>query len=401
MAVQAIRVDRSESAAAREPEALELTILMPCLNEAETLAVCVDKARGFLERTGISGEVLVADNGSTDGSQAIAEAHGARVAPIPERGYGAALIGGINAARGKFVIMGDADDSYDFENLEGMVAKLREGFDLVMGNRFKGGIKPGAMPFLHKYLGNPVLSFIGRLFYHIPVGDFHCGLRGFSRESMLKLKLQSPGMEFASEMVVKSALHGLKMAEVPTTLSPDGRSRPPHLKTWRDGWRHLKFLLLHSPRWLFVYPGLFMVALGLIGCALLAPGSVRVNPHLELDIHTLVVACFSILIGTQLVIFGALSRRYAQVEGFLPPTTNFKNLVWGMTLEPILRAAGVILLGGVIGCIWAVAQWAEAGFGPLLYNNVMRVLVPSLTAVAVAVQMGAAGFLASLFSIRR
>jgi glycosyltransferase involved in cell wall biosynthesis len=401
MAVQAIRVDRSESAAAREPEALELTILMPCLNEAETLAVCVDKARGFLERTGIKGEVLVADNGSTDGSQAIAEAHGARVAPIPERGYGAALIGGINAARGKFVIMGDADDSYDFENLEGMVEKLREGADLVMGNRFKGGIKPGAMPFLHKYLGNPVLSFIGRLFYQIPVGDFHCGLRGFSRESMLKLKLQSPGMEFASEMVVKSALHGLKMAEVPTVLSPDGRSRPPHLKTWRDGWRHLKFLLLHSPRWLFVYPGLLLVALGVIGSVFLTQGSVRVNPHLELDVHTLVVACFSILIGTQLVMFGALSRRYAQVEGFLPPTNNFKTLVWGMTLEPILRVAGVILLGGVIGCVWAVSEWAHAGFGPLLYNNVMRVLVPSLTAVAVAVQLGAAGFLASLFSIRK
>lgn len=379
---------------------LELTILMPCLNEAETLAVCIDKAKGFLQRSGIRGEVLIADNGSTDGSQAIAEAHGARVAPVPQRGYGAALIGGIAAARGKYVIMGDADDSYDFESLDTMVEKLRQGVDLVMGNRFKGGIKKGAMPFLHKYLGNPVLSFIGKLFYGIPVGDFHCGLRGFSRQSMLDLHLQSTGMEFASEMVVKSALRKLKIDEVPTVLSPDGRSRPPHLKTWRDGWRHLKFLLLHSPKWLFVYPGLAMIALGLVGCALLGQGAIQVG-HIELSVHTLVVSCFAILIGAQLVMFGGLARRYAVIEGFLPPPSNLGAVVAGLTLETVLRLALVILLLGAGGAGWAVWSWAKTGFGQLHYEGVMRLLVPSLTAVTVSVQLAAAAFLASLLTLRR
>ncbi len=379
--------------------AIELTILMPCLNEAETLAVCVQKARGFLERAGIVGEVLIADNGSTDGSQLIAEENGARVVAIPERGYGAALIGGIGAARGRFVIMGDADDSYDFENLDSMVDRLRAGDQLVMGNRFRGGIKPGAMPFLHRYLGNPVLSFLGRLLFRIPVGDFHCGLRGFSREAALKLRLKSPGMEFASEMVVKAAFHGLRMAEVPTVLSPDGRSRPPHLKTWRDGWRHLKFLLLHSPTWLFVYPGLALIVLGLVGAALLSRGSVHIG-RVELDIHTMIVSCFAVMIGAQLVSFGALARRYAMVEGFVPGPAKFQGLILGMTLEPLLRVAGVILLAGVIGCVWAVSSWANSGFGPILYYSVLRVLVPSLTAVAVAAQLAATAFLTSLLTIR-
>ena len=380
--------------------AIELTILMPCLNEAETLAVCIDKARGFLERSGVVGEVLIADNGSNDGSQLIAEEHGARVVAIPERGYGAALIGGIQAARGRFVIMGDADDSYDFENLDLMVEKLREGEDLVMGNRFKGGIKKGAMPFLHKYLGNPVLSFLGRLLFRIPVGDFHCGLRGFSREAMLKLRLKSTGMEFASEMVVKSALHQLKLAEVPTILSKDGRSRPPHLKTWRDGWRHLKFLLLHSPAWLFVYPGFALVMMGLAGSALLSHGAVHITPTIELSIHTLIVCCFAVLIGAQLVSFGALAQRYAMVEGFLPAPANFQRLILGMTLEPLLRVAGVVMALGFAGCIWAVTVWAHGGFGPIVYDSVLRVLVPSLTAVAVAAQLAATAFLTSLLTIR-
>lgn len=380
--------------------AIELTILMPCLNEAETLAVCIDKARGFLERSGVVGEVLIADNGSNDGSQLIAEEHGARVVAIPERGYGAALIGGIQAARGRFVIMGDADDSYDFENLDLMVEKLREGEDLVMGNRFKGGIKKGAMPFLHKYLGNPVLSFLGRLLFRIPVGDFHCGLRGFSREAMLKLRLKSTGMEFASEMVVKSALHQLKLAEVPTILSKDGRSRPPHLKTWRDGWRHLKFLLLHSPAWLFVYPGFALVMMGLAGSALLSHGAVHITPTIELSIHTLIVCCFAVLIGAQLVSFGALAQRYATVEGFLPAPANFQRLILGMTLEPLLRVAGVVMALGFAGCIWAVTAWAHGGFGPIVYDSVLRVLVPSLTAVAVAAQLAATAFLTSLLTIR-
>ena len=383
------------------PEALELTILMPCLNEAETIEVCVRKAMGFLARSGVAGEVLIADNGSTDGSQALAEAGGARVVAVPEKGYGAALIGGIAAAHGKYVIMGDADDSYDFETLDGMVEHLRGGADLVMGNRFQGGISPGAMPFLHRYLGNPVLSFIGRLFFQIPVGDFHCGLRGFSRQSMLGLRLQSQGMEFASEMVVKAALNGLRIEETPTTLKPDGRSRPPHLKTWRDGWRHLRFLLLHSPRWLFIYPGVMLIALGLAGSALLARGAVQVTPTIELDVHSLVVACFSILIGVQLVMFGALARRYQMLEGVLPPTANFQKFLMGLSLEPILQAALVIFLVGVAGTAFAVVQWAGSGFGPIHYYGVMRVLVLSLTGVAVAIQLAAAGFLASVFSLRR
>jgi hypothetical protein len=383
------------------PASLELTILMPCLNEAETIEVCVRKALGFLARSGVAGEVLIADNGSTDGSQGMATALGARVVAIPQKGYGAALIGGIAAAKGRFVIMGDADDSYDFENLDGMVQHLRDGADLVMGNRFKGGIAPGAMPPLHRYLGNPVLSFIGRLFFSIPVGDFHCGLRGFSREAILGLGLQSTGMEFASEMVVKASLNKLCIEETPTTLKPDGRSRPPHLKTWRDGWRHLRFLLLHSPRFLFIYPGLALIVLGLAGSALLAAGARQVTPSLKLDIHSLIVACFAVLIGVQMVMFGALARRYQALEGVLPPSASFHKFLLGFSLEPILQSALVIFLAGGAGIAWSVIHWAGSGFGDLSDYGVMRVLVISLTSVAVAIQLAAAGFLASVFTLRR
>ncbi len=391
---------RLTSTPTRSPE-LELSIMMPCLNEAETIQVCVKKALGFLKRAGVSGEVLIADNGSTDGSQALAESEGARVVGVLDRGYGAALIGGIRAARGRFIIMGDADDSYDFERLDEMLAKLRDGSQLVMGNRFQGGIAKGAMPPLHRYLGNPVLSFLGRLFFKIPVGDFHCGLRGFSREAILALGLKSPGMEFASEMVVKAALGGLVIGETPTTLKPDGRTRRPHLKTWSDGWRHLRFLLLHSPKFLFIYPGSLLTALGALGVALLSHGAVRLTPALELDIHTLIASCFAILIGVQLVMFGALARRYAMVEGFLPPPKTFKPFLLGMTLELVLRVALVVFLGGVAGSVWAVERWAELGFGPIQFYGVMRLLVVSLTAVGVSVQLAASGFLASVFTIRR
>ena len=401
MAQTALERDPSPTVRGSAARSLELTILMPCLNEAETIEICVRKAMGFLQRSGVAGEVLIADNGSTDGSQALAEALGARVVAIPARGYGAALIGGIEAARGRFVIMGDADDSYDFENLDGMVERLRGGADLVMGNRFKGGIAPGAMPPLHRYLGNPALSFIGRLFFSIPVGDFHCGLRGFSREAMLSLGLQSTGMEFASEMVVKASLNKLRIEETPTTLKPDGRSRAPHLRTWRDGWRHLRFLLLHSPRWLFSYPGLVLIALGLVASVPLAFGAVKVTPRIELDIHSLVVACFAIMIGVQLIIFGALARRYQTLEGVLPPSARFQKFLLGLNLESILQAALFIFLAGLAGSAWAVSHWAGSGFGPIHYNGVMRVLVTSLTAVAVAIQLAAAGFLASVFALRR
>ncbi len=382
-------------------EPLELTILMPCLNEAETIEVCVRKAMSYLARAGVRGEVLVADNGSTDGSQAMAEALGARVLAVGERGYGAALIGGIMGARGRYVIMGDADDSYDFERLDPFLGKLREGCDLVMGNRFKGGIAPGAMPPLHRYLGNPGLSFLGRLFFKTPIGDFHCGLRGFSRAAIVSLRLQTTGMEFASEMIVKASLHGLRIAEAPTTLAKDGRSRPPHLKTWRDGWRHLRFLLSYSPQFLFFWPGMTLIALGLAGSALLAPGSVRINPRVQLDIHTLAVSCFLVLIGVQLVMFAGLARRYGAAEGWLPPTRTFRRTVEGMRLEPMLQAAGLIFLAGTAGLAWAFFTWAASGFGPILYNGVMRVMLISLTAVASAIQIAAAGFLATIFTIRR
>ena len=400
-ALELVRNDLGGPAPQSRGDQLELTILMPCLNEAETISVCVRKAMGYLQRSGVAGEVLIADNGSTDGSQAMAEAEGARVVAVPEKGYGAALMGGIGAARGRFVIMGDADDSYDFENLDGMLDKLRGGADLVMGNRFKGGIAPGAMPFLHRYLGNPVLSFIGRLFFKVPVGDFHCGLRGFSRQAIQDLQLKSPGMEFASEMVVKSSLYGLRIEETPTTLKPDGRTRAPHLKTWRDGWRHLRFLLQHSPKWLFMYPGAVLLLLGVVGVAALSRGSVHVTPRIELDIHTLVAACFAILIGAQMVLFGALARRYSIEEGFLPRPKRLHDFILGFSLEIVLRIALGVLVLGVAGAIWAVAIWGQSGFGPINYPGVMRLLVVSLTAVAVAIQMAAAGFLASVFSIRR
>src|SRR6266705_273771 len=304
----------------------ELTILMPCLNEAATVGSCIAKARGFLERAGIAGEVLVADNGSDDGSRALAEAAGARVVEVAERGYGAALAGGITAARGRYVIIGDADDSYDFARLEGFVARLREGYPLVMGNRFHGGIGKGAMPLLHRYLGNPVLSFVGRLLFRAPVGDFHCGLRGFDRDAVRALDLRTRGMEFASELVVKAALAGWRIAEVPTTLQPDGRGRPPHLRSWRDGWRHLRFLLLFSPRWLFLYPGLTLFIVGSTLSTALYFSTLRIGGA-GLDIHTLLVAGFLSLLGYQLVLFAVFTKIFAIREGFHPPHPVLQTLL--------------------------------------------------------------------------
>src|SRR5882672_3139318 len=310
----------------------ELTILMPCLNEAETLATCIDKARQYIGRSAIDGEVLVADNGSTDGSQQIARAHGATVVHVPTKGYGSALIAGIRAAHGRYVIMGDSDDSYDFSELGAFVRKLREGNDLVMGNRFKGGIQRGAMPALHRYLGNPVLTTIGRIFFHSPCGDFHCGLRGFARDAILGLSLQSPGMEFASEMVVKATLKDLRITEVPTTLSPDGRSRPPHLRSWRDGWRHLRFLLLFSPRWLFLYPGLLLLLVGLGLGAAVATGPLTIG-GVSFDVDTLVACGACVDIGFQAILFWLFTRVYAGAEGFLPAEPKVQTLLGKLSLE--------------------------------------------------------------------
>ena len=378
---------------------LDLTILMPCLNEAETLAVCIRKARGFLERSGITGEIVIADNGSSDGSPQIAEAEGARVIPVARRGYGAALAAGIAAARSRYVIMGDADDSYDFANLDPFVAELRRGAQLVMGNRFAGGIKPGAMPPLHRYVGNPVLSFAGRLLFRSPVGDFHCGLRGFDRAAILGLNLRTTGMEFASEMVVKATLAGLRVSEVPTTLSPDGRSRRPHLRSFRDGWRHLRFLLLFSPKWLFLYPGYAMLAVGLFLGTLLIRGPVRIAPTVELDIHTFLVAAMLILVGLQSVSFAIIARRFATRYGLIPPSQTFGTLLGALTLERVLVAGIVLILLGVAALFLGLGQWAEQGFGHLDPTVTLRVMVVALTAIVAGLQVMLSGFLNSMIDI--
>jgi glycosyltransferase involved in cell wall biosynthesis len=376
----------------------ELTIVMPCLNEAETLATCIQKAKKFLADSKISGEVLIADNGSTDGSQDIAVAQGVRVVPIPVRGYGAALIGGIDAARGRFVIMGDADDSYDFSALQPFVERLRSGADLVMGNRFKGGIASGAMPYLHKYLGNPALSRLGQLFFNIKAGDLHCGLRGFNRDRILELNLRTTGMEFASEMVVRSALSGLRIDEVPTTLSPDGRSRPPHLRTWRDGWRHLSFVLMYSPKWLFLYPGLLLLVAGIAGATFLLPGPVMIG-DVGFDLHTFLVACVSILLGTQSISFAVIARQFATAHELIPASRRFASILDSLTLERLLIAGAAIALIGIAGFIWCVGQWASVGFGPLEYAAMLRILIISLTAIAIGFQLALLGFLLAITTI--
>ncbi|MEJ0020152.1 MAG: glycosyltransferase family 2 protein [Acetobacteraceae bacterium] len=379
--------------------ACELTILMPCLNEAETLARCITKARAFLIRSGITGEVLIADNGSTDGSQQIAAGHGARVVAIAEKGYGSALLGGIRAARGRYVIMGDSDDSYDFSRLEGFVEKLRAGFQLVMGNRFLGGIAPGAMPPLHRYLGNPVLTTIGRIFFRSPCGDFHCGLRGFDRDAVLRLDLQAPGMEFASEMVVKATIRELRITEVPTTLSPDGRSRPPHLRSWRDGWRHLRFLLLFSPRWLFLYPGAALFIVGLAMMAWLVPAPRRVA-GVTLDIHTLFYVALAVVVGFHSMLFWVFTKVYGIREGIVQPDPRFTAMMRLVTLEVGLIVGGLLLLFGLALGFYAVSTWGSVEFGVLSPERAMRMVIPSGTAILLAFQIGYGAFFLSVLEIR-
>jgi len=380
---------------------VELTILMPCLNEAETIGICVEKALRFLATSGTSGEVLVADDGSTDGSIEIAQSLGARVVAVTTKGYGAALSGGITAARGKFVIMGDADDSYDLSNLGPFLEELRAGRDLVMGNRFRGGIEAGAMPVLHYYLGNPVLSFIGRLLFGIPVKDFHCGLRGFRRSAILGLDLKTTGMEFASEMVVRSALQRLNIGEVPTTLKPDGRSRAPHLKTWRDGWRHLKFLLMYSPKWLFFYPGFLLTGLGLLLSAVLAFGPVRLAPGLELDLSSFLAACLATIMGVQLITFGALARYYATVSGMLPLGPRSSYLMRWCKTDKVVQVAALLILCGSVLFVGSLLEWARVGFGSLANPLVPRLVAAGLSIVVVGIQTGFAGFLFGIFDIQK
>ena len=379
---------------------VELSILMPCLNEAETLAVCIEKAQRFLRLHGVSGEVVIADNGSTDGSQDIARRLGARVVPAPVKGYGAALSCGTEAARGKYIIMGDSDDSYDFSNLMPFVEKLRQGYDLVMGNRFKGGIQKGAMPPLHRYLGNPVLTAIGRVLFHSPCGDFHCGLRGFRRQAILDLNLQTTGMEFASEMVVKATLSRLPVAEVPTTLAPDGRSRPPHLRSWRDGWRHLRFMLLYCPRWLFLYPGMLLTLIGLLVVGVLLPGP-RTIGGVEFDVHTMMFGALAILVGYQTVLFAVFTKTFAIAEGLLPADKRFANWSRHATLEVGL-VCGLLLVGcGLAWTAGAVGMWQSRSFGALEPGKVMRWVIPAVISIAIGVETIFASFFLSVLGLSR
>jgi glycosyltransferase involved in cell wall biosynthesis len=381
-------------------EPLELTILMPCLNEELTLGICIKKAKKSLEENNIRGEIVIGDNGSTDGSIEIAEALGARVIRIPEKGYGSALIGGINAAQGKYVIMGDSDDSYDFSRIMLHVERLREGYDLVMGNRFKGGIEKGAMPFLHRYLGNPVLTFVGRLFFNTSIRDFHCGLRGFNRERMASVNLECPGMEFASEMVVKSLLNDFKIAEVPTTLSKDGRDRPPHLNTWTDGWRHLRFLLLYSPAWLFLYPGILLFLFGLVltGFLLLQPLQVL---GIELDIHTLAYSATSVFIGFQLMFFFAFSRIFASMNGLLPPNKFYNYYKNKFSLEKGLILGGLFILIGIALVITAWLSWQSVDYGDLKPRETLRIVIPSIFFLIGGIQIAQSSFLISILELKK
>lgn len=380
---------------------LELTILMPCLNEAATIGKCATKALSFLRRNGIDGEVLVADNGSVDESRRIAEAAGARVIEVAEPGYGAALSEGFVAARGNFVIMGDADDSYDFSRLEAFVSKLREGFDLVMGNRFAGGIRDGAMPWKNRHIGNPVLSSIGRLFFGSPVHDFHSGLRAMKRSSFLTLQLKTLGMEFASEMVVKATLLGMRITEVPTTLDKDGRSRPPHLRPWRDGWRHLRFLLLFSPRWLFLYPGLLVMLVGLGLGAMLMRGPVMLGNRHGLGVHSLLYASGAVLLGYQAVTFAFLARIFAFNEGLTHDDLTVRRLCRWFTLELGLAVGALLIVLGLVGTAIAVADWNRTGFGPLDPERILRIVVPATASLTMGAQTILFSFFFSVLGLNR
>lgn len=374
---------------------MELSVVLPCLDESETLAVCVDKALGAIERLSLVGEVIVADNGSVDGSREIAVEHGARLVQVDERGYGAAIAGGVVASRAVFVIVADADASYDLENLEPFVTALRDGADLVMGNRFQGGIAPGAMPMLHRYLGNPVLSGLGRILFKAPVGDFHCGMRGFRRASILGLNLRTRGMEYASEMVVAAVVRGLDVREVPTTLRPDGRTRAPHLRTWRDGWRHLRFLLALSPRWLLLYPALALTLLGGLGFTAVALGP-RDLGGISLDVHTLVAAATAVIVGVQLGGMALVSRAYCAVIGVLPTSSRLDRLVTRLTLEKGLGAGSAFAVAGFGFFVASLLHWKAADFGPLDVAATMRLMLTGMLLIVVGMQVVTVSYMLSM-----
>lgn len=390
----------AEAETVPDRDELEISVVLPCLNERETVGTCVAKAKAALQAAGLSGEVIVADNGSNDGSVEIARSAGARVVHVDERGYGNALRGGIQAARGTFVLMADADDSYDFRHILRFLDELRKGSELVMGNRFLGGIQAGAMPPLHRYLGNPVLTAVGRLFFHSPSKDFHCGIRAFRRESYEKMGIRSTGMEFASEMVVKASLLRMRVSEVPTTLSPDGRSHPPHLRTWHDGWRHLRFLLMYSPRWLFLYPGIASVIVGVAACLWLLPGPRRVG-DVVFDVHTLAYGFGSILVGFQLLAFAVFTKIFAITEGLLPEDPKMNRLFKYIKLETGLVLGGVCVLLGLAGSLFAVSTWARSSFGPITSANTLRVVLFSVFALILGPQIIFSSFFLSILGLRR
>lgn len=380
---------------------LEVSFVLPCLNEARTIEICVRKALSFLERRGVRGEVIVADNGSTDGSRELAAAAGARVVPVSTRGYGAAIIGGIRAAQGRYVIMGDADDSYDFTAVGPFLDKLRDGHQLVMGNRFQGGIDPGAMPFLHKFLGNPVLTAIGRLFFSKAVGDFHCGLRAFDREAMAKVGLSCPGMEFASEMVARASLHGFRIAQVPTVLKNDGRGgRRPHLRTWRDGWRHLRFLLLFSPLWLFCIPGALLVATGTAVTAVLYGGPLTLGT-VAFDIHTMLAASLLPLLGFQLLSFATFTKVYAAAEGLHPPSKLLARLTKSPAMEVGLAVGAAVALCGGGLLLHAFLSWKGTGYGGLDPKETMRDVIPAVMLAGLGAQIAFSSFFLGVLGLKQ
>lgn len=382
------------------PNTVDLSVVMPCLNESLTLGTCIRKAQATIERLGIRGEVIVADNGSTDGSQALAESLGARVVPITARGYGSALRGGIAAARGRYIIMGDSDDSYDFTQLGDFVAKLDEGYELVMGNRYHGEIRPGAMPFLHRFLGNPVLSGLGRLFFGCPVGDFQCGLRGFRKDSIERLELQTTGMEFSTEMVVKATLFNLRIIEIPTTLSPDGRDRPPHLRTWRDGWRYLRFLLLYSPRWLFLYPGISLFALGIAIGVWLLPGP-RTVGRVTFDYHTLLFGAMAILIGFQSINFAVFTKTFAVTEHLVPEDPRLTKAFRYVTLESGLILGTFLIIVGAATWIFGLGYWRSHHFGALDPDRTLRIVIPGFVSLTLGIEIVLSSFFISVLGMGR
>lgn len=377
----------------------DVSIVMPCLNEAETLAICINKATLFLKENLIEGEIIIADNGSTDGSQAIALKHGARVINIAQKGYGSALKGGIESANGTYIIIGDADDSYDFSKLSLFIDKLKQGNDLVIGNRFKGGIEKGAMPFLHKYLGNPVLSFLGRLFFKSNIGDFHCGLRGFTKEAYNKMQLSTSGMEFASEMIVKSHLLKLQIAEVPTTLHKDGRNRKPHLNTWSDGWRHLRFLLLYSPKWLFLIPGIIMVVIGIVLSTILIISPIKIR-NVIFDIQTLFYTMSLLLVGFQFVLFYGLTKVFAVTQKLLPKSDRYDTFFSYINLEKGLLIGFLLIVFGLFVSFYCVAFWSENNFGSLNFRKTSRLIIPAGITIIIGVQIVLFSFFFSILGLK-